>query len=561
MALLALPGCAELDWRGNDSDFIGPARHLAPLPPDRLPPAAPGWAATQPATQPAPYALTRPAAEGEALSFTVGSALVTALENNLALKVDRINPALRRTFVDQERARFDPVVAGEIAGTKNRTNRAGGVAAGTSSNRADSLDATASATQLLPTGTTIGLEGSTTLANSTLFTDTSASSRVGLTATQALLRGAGVDVNLASLRQARVDVLASQYELRGFSESLVEQVENTYWDYALAQRQIEIVEQALDVARQQLEETRVLIRVGKLAEIELAAAEAEEALRKEDLINARSNLGKTRLALLRLLSPAASDDAWDRPLTILNQPFVPQGTLDPADAHVKVALRMRADLNQARLQIQRGNIELVRTRNGLLPKLDLFISLGKTGYANSFGRSVQDIGGDSYDVRGGMRFELPIENRSARAEDLRAHLTRDQAVEAVKNLEQLVQVDVRSGYIEVTRSREQIDATAATRRLQEQKLRGESEKFRVGKSTSLLVAQAQRDLLQSQISEIQAVVSYLKATVTLFRLEGSLLERRGLDAPGREPVDPNGPPPGAGVGAGSGAEIGPATQP
>jgi outer membrane protein TolC len=82
----------------------------------------------------------------------------------------------------------------------------------------------------------------------------------------------------------------------------------------------------------------------------------------------------------------------------------------------------------------------------------------------------------------------------------------------------------------------------ATRRLQEEKLRVETEKFRLGKSTSLLVGQAQRDLLVSQIEELQTVISHLKSFVDLYRLEGSLLERRGIAGPGREPVKgPDGP--------------------
>ena len=68
----------------------------------------------------------------------------------------------------------------------------------------------------------------------------------------------------------------------------------------------------------------------------------------------------------------------------------------------------------------------------------------------------------------------------------------------------------------------------------------ETEKFRVGKSTSLWVAQAQRDVVSSQIAEVEAVVNCLKALVELYRLEGSLLERRGVIAPGREPAGPSG---------------------
>ena len=59
----------------------------------------------------------------------------------------------------------------------------------------------------------------------------------------------------------------------------------------------------------------------------------------------------------------------------------------------------------------------------------------------------------------------------------------------------------------------------------------------MGKSTSLLVAQAQRDLVASQIAEIQALANYFKSLVALYRLEGSLLHRRGVEAPGEEPIN------------------------
>jgi outer membrane protein TolC len=95
-----------------------------------------------------------------------------------------------------------------------------------------------------------------------------------------------------------------------------------------------------------------------------------------------------------------------------------------------------------------------------------------------------------------------------------------------------VQGDVRGAYIEAQRTREQIDATMATRVAQATKAQVEEEKFKVGKSTSLLVAQAQRDLLIAQISEVQAVTGHLKALVALYRLEGTLLDRRYISAPG-----------------------------
>jgi outer membrane protein len=575
-ALLALSACADLSpWSTPTDDYIGPFRpherhpsftmpsNFYDLPANQIPASfpssqpstladsAPGLNPSSASTQPLSPELrpgllnaepatrnsellpaTQPAAT---LAVNVRRAILLSLENNPDLAIQRLNPAIQRTGEQQQRAAFDPIVDADISAGRSRTVRHAGPGTGGSDSTVNQINGDLSGTEFLPTGTTISLGGSTAFTDSPQSADTADSTRVGLTVTQSLLRGAGVAVNLVSLRQARIDVLTSQYELRGFAESLLEQVENTYWDYALAQRQIEIFTQALQVAQEQLEETRQLINVGKLAEVELAAAEAEAALRLEDLINARSALETTRLNLLRLLNPTGPG-MYDRPVLLEDQPFIVQGQLDPVEAHVRVALKMRADLNQARLQVKRGDLDIVKTRNGLLPKLDLFITLGKSGYADSFGSSLTDMGGRSYDALGGLRYELPVGNRSAEAADLRARLSREQAGGAVDNLERLVELDVRTAYIEITRSREQITATAATRRLQEIKLNTEKEKFRVGKSTSILVAQAERDFTASRIAEVQSVVANLKSAVTLFRLEGSLLERRGIAAPAPDPA-------------------------
>jgi outer membrane protein len=315
----------------------------------------------------------------------------------------------------------------------------------------------------------------------------------------------------------------------------VAQVEETYWDYALARRQIEIFEESLKVSEQQLREIEEMISVGRLAETEITAAQAEIAVQQQGLIGAKGNAETARLRLLRLLNPSSSR-MWDLEVKLTEEPRLPEVVLDPVQLHVEIALRLRPEINQAKLGVQSNELEIVKTKNGLLPKMDFFITLGKTGYADSFGSSVRNITDDYYNVLAGVAFQYPLRNRDADARYRRSMLRKDQGLEAVDNLEQLVELEVRTGYIEVTRSREQILASSASRRLQEEKLRIETEKLRVGRSTAFLVSQAQRDFLTSQITEIIAVANYLKALVALYRLEGSLLERRGIAAPGKEPV-------------------------
>jgi len=498
-------------------DYIGPARSATTA------------AASETGKRPGLLPETGP------IDLTVVRAILVALENNRALAVERLNPAILRTYEAQERAVFDPVLGAEASRGRDRTERAAWPGPGSALSTVDTTSGSVSVEAFLPSGTTVQLDVETDITSSSLYSDDYTSTRLGLTVTQSLLRGAGLGANLAGLRQARLDVLDSEYELRGFAEALVAEVERTYWDYALADSQIKIYTNSLKLARLQLKETQERVEVGKLAEIELAAAQAEVALRQEDLINARSTLARTRLLLLRLLTPGGRN-AWDREISIKTAPAVPKVKLDPVDQHVQVARRCRPDLNQARLDVRRGRLEIVRTRNGLLPRLDLFINLGRTGYASSFGDSVRNLDGGSYDAEIGLSFELPLGNRDARARRRRAALELDQTMAAIENLTQLVELDVRLAYIEVGRAREQIAATAATRKFRHEAHQAENAKFLVGKSTSFLVAQAQRDLVASQIAEIQAVVNYLKALIDLHRLEGSLLERRGITAPGRAPA-------------------------
>lgn len=509
---------------GPYDDYIGPV----PQPPTTDAPKI-GTKPFQPDATP-----PKPTPEGP-IEVTIENAILLALENNRSLHVERFNPSIQHTFEDQERAVFDPEITGGLSGTRERSETRSRTTGKITEARTSETAAELGISQFFPTGTEVGVDLSTDRTWSDLYSDQHAT-RAGLSVTQALLRGVGLKANLASLRQARLDTLASQYELHGFAESLIARVEETYWDYTLAQRQIEIVTVSLELAEQQLRETEERVKIGTVAEIELAAAQAEIALRQVNLINARNVLATTRLRLLRLLNPPGPK-LWDREIILRDRPVVPEVILDEVESHVDVALLMRPDLNQARLEVQRGDLEIVKTKNGLLPVLDLFITLGKTGYADSFGDSVSDIDGKGYDISGGISLAYPLRNREARASHRRAILDRTQAMEAVDNLAQLVQVDVRGAYIEIQRAKEQVTATTASRKLEEEKLRAETEKFRVGRSTTLLIAGAQRDLVISQIAEVRAVADYLKALVNLYLLEGSLLERRGISAPGREPVD------------------------
>ncbi len=471
------------------------------------------------------------------LQLTINDSVLITLQNNRALVVDRYNTPIFRTAENFQWAAFDPDFTAGY--TFNRTRATQQVASQPFIGDFTSNAFQVGLTQFLPTGTTLGAHLTPMVVEPPVLAGGPTSATTGqLSITQALLRGYGTDVNLANVREAKIDTLSSQYNLRGFTEALVAQVEVAYWNYCLDQRQIEIFQQSLKIAEQQLHETQRRIDVGVLAPTELAAAQAEVASRHEGLINATAALETARVNLLQLLNPPGTHPL-DRDLVLLDQPTVPEVALDNVADHVAAAQKFRADLNQARLQANRGDLEVVKTKNGLLPKLDVFASLGATGYSRVFAQSFGRMNEQNYNFSVGLLYEEPIGNRAAKATYEHAVLSRDQAIESVGNLALLVEQDARNAYIELHRAKEEVAAAEVTLKYRQESLRAEKAKFDNGKSTSLLVAQAQRDLLQAQITQVQAQVIYLNDFVELYRLTGTLLTRRGIVAPGAETVNMN----------------------
>jgi outer membrane protein len=481
----------------------------------------PGQPNISPSTQPA----SRAATTQPALQLTIEQAVLMALDQNRNLVVQRYAPRIAEYAEQASLAQYDPTLTGSASYSRS------GLAIAPAVPDFQSINAQAQVQQFFATGTTVAVGLSTAYQGTHLYGDgrtATGSLRAGINVTQSLLQGAGLEFNLASVRQAQLDVLTSQYELRGVAEQLASDTEQAYLDCVLNQRELEIARNALQVAQIQLDETDAMIHSGRSASSDRAAALATVAQRDEELIDARATLDQTRLRFIQLINPSAENGstAWDSDLK-LNQPAVPVGPLDPVESHLQIARLYRSDVNQARLQVQRGDLQIVQTRNGLLPRLDVFASLGRTWYSHY----PEETGyGDptSYDATAGVNFAYPFFNRAALAAHHSAQASRDEAIGSLANLQQLVEFDVCSSYQEVLRAKQQISASAAAMSASEAALQVEQERYQVGKSTSLLVSVAQQQQLSSQIAKATAVAGYLKGLVNLYRLEGSLLERRGI---------------------------------
>lgn len=463
---------------------------------------------------------------GASLTLSLEDAIHSALSQNVSLQIERIRPEIARTVIEKERARFDAAISAELNGGE-RSGKTLTPQRTLNKSIVNYTGAVVGIEKLSPSGARTGVELSVDRSRST-NNDSLFATRLGINLRHPLRRGAGHEVNLVSLRQAEISHEWSEYELKGFVIDFVAQVERQYWQYYLGLKQLEIVRESLELARQQLDETRKRIEVGSIAESEEAASEAEVALRIEDLINAESEAVVRAISLLRSVNPDTSSFWKIRP-ELSDEPVLSRSARQSLEEHIEIALELRPELKQARLLLASDELQVLASRNGLLPRLDFFMNMGKTGYATSFAGSNPRPGEDgAYDISAGLIYDIVRDRRAARAEVVRSRASATMRRDAIQNLEQLIKEDVIKAYIEVERTLQQLTATAATSQKQLEKLRVEEVKFNVGKTTAFQVAQAQRDLTAARIAEVRAAVGYTSAVIELLRADGSLLERNGI---------------------------------
>jgi outer membrane protein TolC len=440
------------------------------------------------------------------MELTVQAAVMESLDNNISFSITKLNPKVEEALVQVERGRFEEYLSASTF-WESQSDR------DENQNR-NSVDIS----KFDPSGTSIRFD----LAQSKV---TGYENRLSasVTLSRALLNGNGSQVNLAELRSAQLGVDISNYELAEAAQTLVAEVEINYWNLKLAREALRIYSESFILAQDQLDRVQDKVRTGKLDSRELAAAKAELSSRREDLITARNSVEKNRLTLLRFLN-LSGEEFWSMDIELKDEIDLSGSILDDVNVHVALALRDRPVLNQARLELEQRTLQVVVTRNGVLPRLDAFVGLA------SYSRSESFYSRDSVtsDFQVGLRFAKGLGQRSPKGRAKEASLLEQQQKEALQNLLQLTQQDLRIAYVNVETALEQVEAASATRKFREESSSAEMEKFRDGKSTSILVAQAARDLVISRVAEVKAQVEVKKALVELYLIEGSILSRKGI---------------------------------
>jgi outer membrane protein TolC len=345
--------------------------------------------------------------------------------------------------------------------------------------------------------------------------------------THPLLKGVGLDVNLAPLRQARLAQAAARWALRARARAVVRDLLKAYLDVVAAQAALRVQLGALEQARRDLARARALIAAGRLPLAEQVAHRLAVAQQSRLVLERRTAWLQSSLVLRSQTGQAIQPG---RPLVRARLPISPWGSTLPAAAAVaRAAARESAELAAALRELRIRQIDVVTARRGTWPSLDLSASVGPQGRSDRVGRAH----GELFRFRSlgwsvGLTFSYLIGNRAAKARLQQAHLAQRRSRLAVSEIRQtLVAEATRLQALLILESR-----LARTARqevaLADQRLGHEQKKYARGRSSTYLLLQMRQELTQARHKAFAARVTALKRRVELAALMGDLLPRLGL---------------------------------
>ena len=213
-------------------------------------------------------------------------------------------------------------------------------------------------------------------------------SALTLTVTQPLLRGFGPLVNTRLIIEAKRTIQVGVSQLEQQIMATTTQVSNDYWELVYARENVKVEQAAVGVSQRLFDENSKRLEIGTLSSLDVLTAQSQLATDKQALVQAQSVQLQDETTLLNditkdPLQPALLG-AEIIPTTMISTPGE-SDNIRIEDA-VKEAWQKRPELKQASLNLENASTDVKATKNELLPSVNVFgeyIASGLGGVQNS----------------------------------------------------------------------------------------------------------------------------------------------------------------------------------
>jgi len=383
--------------------------------------------------------------------------------------------------------------------------------------------------------------------------------------TQNLLQGYGFLPNARFIRIARNNREISDVAFRLQVITTVDQIENMYWDLVFAFENVRVQQESLAYAQRALEDAQRQAKVGTIPPIQVVSAQSTVATGQQNLIVAQNNLQLQQLLMKNALSRSIEDpvlvEADVIPTSVMQIPR--DEPVIPIQDMINDALQHRAELVQSRIDLNTRDLNNKAIRNSMLPTLQAFAYYGGSGVGGdvnpalppcsstsgnfcfnpatapppfrtsnsvSYSETLNQLVNSTAPDRGiGLSLNIPIRNRLAQSNQVRAQLEFRQALVRQHQLENQVRIEVRNAQFDVKQNRAAVEAAQSAVDLARQTLDADQQKLKVGLTTEVTILQDAATLTTGESNLVSAKAAYEKSRIELDRATGLLLEHAGID--------------------------------
>jgi outer membrane protein TolC len=344
---------------------------------------------------------------------------------------------------------------------------------------------------------------------------------------QHLLRDFWIDAEREQILLKRKDLKISQQGLRFQIMKTLLAVELTYDDLVAAREAVRVQEKALELRQQLVAETRRRVQVGDLPPLDEEQAETQ----LQNTITALTAARELYVAQQNIIKGLLSDDfqAWaDVELLPVDSLLAIQQDINRSESFVR-AMENRPDLIQARLAVDKSDVEVKFRKNQLYPNLDLVGAYGGLGVADEPGTSINNaLSFNNKEYTYGVVLSFPLSNVSERGLYKASKANRQIALLQLKRAEQEILLQIADLVYRAESRFTQVSSTRKARTYAESALAAEVKKLQNGLSTAFFVLQLQETLTAARTAEVQALADYNKIIAQLSFAEGSTLEKHHL---------------------------------
>jgi outer membrane protein len=391
------------------------------------------------------------------------------------------------------------------------------------------------------------------------------SSNFQLRFTQNLLQGFGFLPNTRFIRIAKNNREISDVAFRLQVITTIDQIENMYWDLVFAYENVRVQQEALTYAQKALDDSKRQAQVGTAPPIQVVSSQSTVATDQQNLIVAQNNLQLEQLLMKNALSRSIEDPV------LAEADVIPTSTMEipqqepviPIQDMINDALHHRSELVESRIDLQSRDINSKAVRNAMLPTLQAFAYYGGSGVGGDvnvlvpncstttsslcfnpatapppfqkstsvgYGGTLNQLVNSAAPDKGlGLTLTIPLRNRLAQSNQVRAELEYRQAQVRELQLENQVRVEVRNAQFDVKQNRVAVQAAQSAVDLARQTLDADQQKLKVGLTTATAILQDAATLTTGESNLVSAKAAYEKSIIELDRATGLLLDHAGID--------------------------------